>query len=222
MRNAAAWMRLFAALVLSASVAFADPKDDTPSKPEAKKSNEKLVSAGQAIGKLIEVSRSEKQVTIQVTIRVPILNPPAAARHNQLVAQLFAASWIPHPVIRYRQMDGIYRQILENQRDVLKFEERKQDVPVHVMDEAKVRTAVLPLYDDKGNFRRYTAKELKELKGPDLKLPGYASEFDHLSRGQIVRVHLAKRVPLKKDPDAPPADNKPEISMIVILAEPEP
>jgi hypothetical protein len=48
--------------------------------------------------------------------------------------------------------------------------------------------------------KKYTAEEQKALKGPDSKLPGYASDFDKLKTGQTVQLTLVKP---KVDKDAP-------------------
>jgi hypothetical protein len=82
-----------------------------------------------------------------------------------------------------------------------------------------------PAFDEKGNAKKYTAKELKELKGNG-NLPGYAAEMDALKSGQIVTVYLAKAAPApkpkgKKEKDKDElADDKPLIKMIVIQREP--
>ena len=66
-------------------------------------------------------------------------------------------------------------------------------VTLDIAGDAKVRTLKLPLaFDDKGNPRKYTAQELKDLKGPD-NLPGYTADFTDLKVGEIVRVSVAKR-----------------------------
>jgi hypothetical protein len=62
----------------------------------------------------------------------------------------------------------------------------------------KVRTLSPPVdYDDKGNVKKYTAKELKKLRGKG-NLPGYPADFDSLREGQAVKVYLAKPKAAKK------------------------
>src|SRR5215471_4803028 len=69
----------------------------------------------------------------------------------------------------------------------------RQDVKVMSTDDVKVRTKNPPVaYDDKGNKKKYTPKELKELKG-DSKLPGYSAEFSDLKQNQIVEVSLVRK-----------------------------
>jgi len=58
-------------------------------------------------------------------------------------------------------------------------------------------------YDDKGNPKKYTAAELKELKGDDPKLPGYTADFNTLKTGQIAKIHFGKKKDPAKAKDAP-------------------
>jgi hypothetical protein len=119
----------------------------------------------------------------------------------------------------------------------LRLAQRNIDVDLQPTDDMKVRTLVLPPdFDEKGRPKKYTAKELKELKGPDPKLPGYASDFDSLKPDQIVKVFLARKKPAKTAPkppgprkkgkeDNPDAadvrmENRPEVTMVLILFEP--
>ena len=88
----------------------------------------------------------------------------------------------------------------------------KQDVKVMTIDDVKVRTKNPPVaYDDKGNKKRYTPKELKELRG-DSKLPGYTAEFNDLKQNQWVKVSLVR----KKSDKA----MQPLASVIMIVTQP--
>jgi len=88
----------------------------------------------------------------------------------------------------------------------------KQDVKVMTIDDVKIRTKNPPVaYDDKGNKKKYTAKELKELKG-DSKLPGYTAEFNDLKQNQVVEVSLVRK---KSD-----KGKQPLASMILIVNQP--
>ena len=81
----------------------------------------------------------------------------------------------------------------EKHRIVLEFAvtpKNKAQATFIVTEDAKIRTRVLPtLFDDKGNLKKPTPKELLELKGKDKNLPGYESEFASLKRGQVLLVH---------------------------------
>ena len=73
-----------------------------------------------------------------------------------------------------------------------------QVVAVKLDEGVKVRFLRAPAaYDDKGHFRKRTAEELKELKGPDPKLPGYTADLGDLKNGQTVVVRLGKVQPGK-------------------------
>jgi hypothetical protein len=110
-----------------------------------------------------------------------------------------------------------------NPQNPYKAEKKEQDVPVKLAEEVKVRTLVLPeAFDDKGYPRRYTADELKELKGPG-NLPGYTATMGDLKTGQYLRVYLVRKVPAAPAKDVkektPPA--APEVSVVVIVAQPQ-
>lgn len=90
----------------------------------------------------------------------------------------------------------------------------RQDVKVMTTDDVKVRTKSPPVaYDDKGNKKKYTAKDLKELKGNDPKLPGYSAEFNDLKQNQVVEVSLVRK---KSDRNA----KQPLASVILIVTQP--
>jgi hypothetical protein len=86
------------------------------------------------------------------------------------------------------------------------------EIEFQAMEEAKIRTLVLPEnYDEKGNIKKYTKQELDELKGKDKNLPGYESEMEKLETGMKVKVVLAPRKkskPADKPAAAEKADDK--------------
>jgi hypothetical protein len=81
-----------------------------------------------------------------------------------------------------------------------------RDLEVTVDDDVKVRSLkVPPQFDDKGKPRKPTTEELKALKGPDRKLPGYTLDYADLKPGQTVRLSLSRRKtakPSNKETDA--------------------
>jgi hypothetical protein len=67
-----------------------------------------------------------------------------------------------------------------------------QEVELALVSNVTVRTKNLPSrFDDKGRVMKFTAKEIKELKGPG-NLPGYTADFDDLQAGQVVQMSLGK------------------------------
>ena len=98
------------------------------------------------------------------------------------------------------------------------------EASLRLVDNAKYRIATPPVeYDDKGNIKKYTAKELAALRGTG-GLPGYTADKDQLRVGKIFEVYLAgtgtKGPARKKDDDELlAAPNRPEVVMVLILQE---
>jgi hypothetical protein len=104
----------------------------------------------------------------------------------------------------------------------------EKEVEWTAADDIKVRLHnPPPQFDDKGRIKRYSPKELRELKGND-KLPGYPAEFSDIKSGQIVQVTLQQKKggarPIKRGKDAEAdvlPDDLPKMTFIMILAEPK-
>jgi hypothetical protein len=104
---------------------------------------------------------------------------------------------------------------------------RAVPVEVSAADNVKVRMAQPPIeFDAKGNPKKYSAKELKDLKGPG-NLWGFPGDFDSLKAEQIVRVFLMRPKPpprvLGKDKNHEGdllSDNKPVVTLVYVLVEP--
>ena len=94
------------------------------------------------------------------------------------------------------------------------------ELPVH--DDVQVRLAQPPAqFDDKGKPKKYTKKELDELRGSDKKLPGYTASLEDLKPGQMVKVMLVRKAgtpKVSKKDDIPP-EYKPQVNLIVIMRE---
>ncbi len=78
-------------------------------------------------------------------------------------------------------------------RSSYQIKQSAQKIDLQVAEDVKVRTQQPPIaLDDKGNPKKYSAAELKELRGPG-NLPGYTADFSDLRAGQIVEVYLARK-----------------------------
>lgn len=79
------------------------------------------------------------------------------------------------------------------------------DLELTVAPDAKVRIKnVPPRFDAKGQLLKYSADELKELRGDtpeDKKLPGYKRDLADLKVGDVVTVTLAQPQPDPRDKD---------------------
>jgi hypothetical protein len=221
----------------------ASKKKEGDEEPEKKEKKEKLVYGVRFQGKLKEMdANSQKEFTVEVQTTVP--NPQGF----QALAQA-QANWQQRQINLFRQNNPRQRAIdaANLQRDIARdlpklkagcYKTQPYDVKLRAADKMRVRTLFLPIdYDDKGNVKKYTKKEKEALRGPDKSLPGYTSEMEALHAGQTVMVYLAKGqanpVPnskkgakgaakLNPDDDAGDiGDQRPEVVMIVIMAEPK-
>jgi len=212
-------------------------KKKTDPKVKAKDEHEpeeKISYGGVLLGKLKQMdANSQKDFTLTVTVYVkePDLGQQQALinLNNQLrnqIAQLmqYIANKDRNNAINTQNAIAQTRvQIAQTQAKLFKNKEISQDYELRAADNVKVRSDFPPTeYDDKGNLKRWTAKELKALKG-NSKLPGYPAEYDALRPGQGIKVYLAKALPNKgpkglKTED-PVETMRPEAVMIQIVQE---
>jgi hypothetical protein len=221
---------LAALLSVCAVPAFGEPKKESP-KDDKKPEAEKFVNLGQVAGVLTNTGGSEAEYTINVTLHVPQINPNAQAeilkKQQHIVQRQVEIMRNRNPVQRQQQMVQLLREAQQAPANLITIKEVRQDVRAVPADDMKVRLLQLPAaYDDKGNLKKYTAKELKELKGPD-NLPGYTGTLEDVKTNQLVLVSLARK-PIKagdkkeKDTDKAPdkdKDNPLVIRMIVVLGD---
>jgi hypothetical protein len=109
---------------------------------------------------------------------------------------------------------------------------KMEDIELLLKDDVKIRQANPPeAIDDKGRPKKYSIKELKELKGDDLKTPGYPADFSDLINQSIVNVTLMQKpqksarggnsgligVAGKKEDPELAREMRPKIASIVIM-----
>ncbi len=220
----AAWL-----LVLPLAAAAQDAKKDLDKDKDKTHNSEKMLKAGQLTGKIVTVEESKRSIRLQ--IKYPVLNPGAVQGLANAQVALQQALLNKDPVGRAQGIANAQVQMAQNKLNMYNY--RSQDVDLQTTEDVKVRLANPPeQLDEKGRPKRYTAKELKELKGPDPKLEGYQADFSNLRPDQVVTVSLVK----KKDvPKVKPTGGKgkdfdtdllndylPQISYILVIAEPAP
>jgi hypothetical protein len=210
----------FTALALLLTIAStARAADDDKAAKDKKEAADKMVASGLVTGKLIKWGNgsAEKTIALQVTIQVP--NPGGIQNMANLQVQLAEASRDSDPRNRLRRMADVQAQIAIHQKDVVKNETHEMEfVPG---DDMIVRLKDPPVKtDDKGKPRRLTDKERKELKGSDPKLPGYTASLEDLRNDEIVTVTLSKKKDSKTATKEEKAENKPVVTMILIVADP--
>jgi hypothetical protein len=207
-----------------AEKADAKKDDDKGKKKETKKLEEKVVYGETYSGKL---KRMDANYVRDFTIEVSVVDPVKVSQVNVWQANEMARiSQIPPKEVQNRaQQLARFNVELARKRSTEIYS--KKDLDVTALDNCKVRVENPPKrYDDKGNLKPYTQKELKDLKG-NSKLPGYPSEFDHLAVGQAITVYLAKPKDQSKSSTSKrkiidDEDAKPEAVMIVVNKEAPP
>jgi hypothetical protein len=180
------------------------------------------LASGQFTGLLLTAPGSDRTFTVRVQYQQLQLKPNAlrtannqnnsANRQLQQIARLqqqMARS--KNPAQQMAQIQRIATQMqvgqLRAQNNLYNVVNRTQDIEFQAEESVKVRTMDLPdQFDEKGNIKRYTKEELKELKGKDTKLPGYESAFESLRAGQLIQVTLADHK--AKKPTTSPGDAK--------------
>ncbi len=248
----------FTLALLLALPAFADDKNP-PAKvdPKAPVDADKL-TPGEFTGKLKSTPGSDGNFTLTVEYQhLELKNPNQLPKNNagsktlshdiqhvtKLQQQVANAK---KPQDQVRRLQELQNAVAQLQLQVVKMELNpqqlykvvtdKKDVDFHASEDVKVRLLNLQMeYDDKGNLKKYTKEELKELKGKDVDLPGYEAAMDKLATGQKLTVTLAKhKEPAKTDKDKESnldkdkdkdtdkdktADKKTEVTLILIVSE---
>jgi hypothetical protein len=165
------------------------------------------LTAGRFTGKLLNTPGTDGTFTLQVQYQQVQVNPNARtspqlrniqnelAQIQRLEVQMARSRNPQNELNRINQLViRIQQQQAQATRNLYKVVTTTKSVDFHAADDVKVRyTQLPPLYDDKGNSRKYTREELKELKGKDTDLPGYEGTLATLQANQVVQVTLAPR-----------------------------
>jgi hypothetical protein len=153
----------------------------------------------------------------------------------------------PNPVTQQQQLSNLMNRVFLQQAGAAAAAGNPRNNPFRtvvnsvtfelpVRDDVKVARAQPPVqYDDKGNVVELTKEQLKKMRDPNM--PGFTAAVDDLQSGQLVKAYLAKPKAAKKKaadkktaepaPDAagekakeaPPEQPRPEVRMVLILAE---
>jgi hypothetical protein len=234
---------LLALVVLPALAADDKDKDKKDPAPDAKKDAapdakkdadkdtkeppvEKPIKVGTVNGKLVEVNETAKSIKVEITTEYSKPNVGEIQAMRNCEIQLAQTR-------DYGTILSLRQQMIQHQLHSTTIEKKTSTVEYTSTDDVKVRLMEPPpAFDDKGNIKKRTKKELDELKGdpkdPDFKLPGYPAAFTDLHQGGMVVATLVKKKgvphhtgPKPKDADPDLAqDNLPMISMIEILPDP--
>jgi hypothetical protein len=185
--------------------------------PEA--ATKKMMKSPKVQGTVVAVAEDKKVLRLRVPIHYVKINEGHLQNYINAQNSMLQATNAQGVVNAQRSMAQAAAQIYE-------IATVEKEAEWTATDEVKVRmNNPPPQFDEKGRPKRYTAQQLRELKGND-KLPGYPAEFSDLKNGQIVQVTLlqkktgARPVRRGKDAEGEAADDLPKMQMIIIMAEP--
>jgi hypothetical protein len=186
-------------------------------------------------GKVVKVNATDKSFTVRLDMAQA--NPKglnnlvradnrAAEDQDRILREEQDALRTLNPIQRAQKMQ---RLAAELQREQARLASRQanatttvhKDFELESTPDAKVRRQDPPVqYDEKGNVKKYTAEELKELKGPDTKLPGYTADWTDLKDGQTIKITLSVPKKDKDNKDKDKTDTRPHASQVLIVKEP--
>jgi hypothetical protein len=185
--------------------------------PEA--AEKKLMKKASINAEVMSVYEDKKVLRLKLTI--PYVRVNQGQLQNYINAQM--------SMLRATNAQGILnaqQQMINAEAQIYEVATTTKEVEWSAADDVKVRNSNPPArFDEKGRVKRYTAKELKELRGND-KLPGFPAEFSDVKTGQIVQITLLqKKITTRpkrgKDGEGDLTDdNLPKMSQIIILREP--
>lgn len=172
--------------------------DKKPPAPKEKVENpkDKLVASGSVMGTLTAVEGSSKNFTVQVKYKVPVLDQNQYNSYVSWQQELLKAPTIANPTDRANHIQKCQNYLTYHQARLYSAQEKTENIELVAGEEMKVRVANPPVaFDDNGKAKKYTTKELKELRGNfDY---GYPGEFDNLKVGQPVKVYVVKKAAAK-------------------------
>ncbi len=108
-----------------------------------------------------------------------------------------------------------------------KYESKEVDLKAILTDDVKIRVLnPPPKFDDKGRPKKYTAKELIELKGEDKRALGYPGDTEELQPNAFVKVELVRTkedyAKLKRNKKDDPASELASTNLIIVISPPPP
>lgn len=235
-----------------AKVAPNDPKKVDPKmkdEPPKVAPKEKFVYSYTFTGKLKMDAKGEMTLVVTLKNQVPDLEAQRQILQRQQDKvrrdQDFQRRYLD--AMRNQNFQERQRAIAQLQQDIqkanydaavakpinpLKTVETTRDIPFRTADKVIVRTGLPPLeYDDKGNAKNYTQKELFTLAGNE-GYPGFPSDADSLRSDQLLQIFFAKNAlvpkgPMKMEPkvdkDGVPLpvvdEQRPEVILVLVLQE---
>ncbi len=183
---------------------------DDPDLAAAKK--EKDASPGELVGKVTKINKRSKGFTLRVEYLELVPNSGGrggAGAPSDLQALVRQQQEWANLQTGLQKSKSQVQRLAKLQHYSAKFDHRRmkshaQHLPYHLavrhesidlqpVAEIEIRVSdPPPIFDDQGKPQKYTAAELRDLKGPG-KAWGYRAIWSDLQKGQIITVFLAKK-----------------------------
>ena len=198
-----------------------DKDKEKVEKPASDNANkEKWVVTGQTNALIKEYRESDGSLVL--SIQSVELNPQAMQQMQQARMQGGKANPQQARMNLMKAQANLYKQKME-------------DVEFLLKDDVKIRQLLPPeSFDEKGNKKRLSAKELAELIGPEKNLPGFPADRSDLNGNTLVQVTFSSKVQkqvakagnsglagiaaAKDDPETA-REKRPRVSMIIITGK---
>jgi hypothetical protein len=145
----------------------------------------------------VEVQELDQKKVADVNIWSTQRTQQLALQYTQQVLQQKDANARAQALVRYNNDMVNYKiELAKRQTQVY----TAKNLEVRGGENAKLRSNLPPVeFDDAGNPKKFTKKELEERKDKS-GLPGlYPGEFDLLKAGQYVELYMVKQAPAKKE-----------------------
>jgi hypothetical protein len=188
-----------------------------------------FVTTNVLTGQLNNLNVDAKTFTLHVTTKVLVPNQQAQQDLVRAQQDLQRAALERNPQARAQKVADANNRIAQAQANLQKVEEKSQDVNMQMHDDMVVRTLNLPaFFDDKGNPRKPTDDELKELQQPP-GTPGFKATITDIQNGQTVQVAIGHKKGEATAPKPPagsgsgsssaPPPPPPQIAILVLIGK---
>lgn len=211
------WLSVAVLLGLLGVLPFANAQQAPKTAPAKPAPKEPVFGKDFVNAKLVEVE--DGRITVEFTYTAQIINPEIAKKLENLNQAFNDANNIQNQAQRFVVQQQILLAGRDLQKQLYNAEEKTEQQPFDLDEKTKIRVANLPTTGADGKTIKYTAAQLKELKGTG-NLPGYTAKPEDLKVGQLVRVHFLKNKGAPANPFANANDKMVFNASMVIINDP--
>ncbi|MCI0379329.1 MAG: hypothetical protein L0215_17100 [Gemmataceae bacterium] len=147
-----------------------------------------------------QIAQFDSNSARDFAVTLPYANPLKIQEFNLWKWQRYSMIMQSDKATRAADMQEFYVELVKKQNEL---KSTINQLDLRAGDGCKVRSNFLPQeFDDKGNPKIWTKKDIDALRKKSGKLPGFPADFDQLRQGQIVTVYLAKQEKKEKEKSA--------------------